>query len=221
MQPARQRTERESRGQSTGQDIRARGIGALAEDLEGLAQYRGDSEEPASQRRMLRVIAEDLDDAVRVQEMPASLPEDLQVLAARSHIERLVDRQPGSVQGQDDGHRRENAAEDRQSPGTPSRSDRATGRRPITCRGNRQKRQTPVVLDDHARCVRASTRGVQAGRPEERPSAGELIIAADRGVRMRRGVVAPDSVLRVRCRLAFFRTAQDVSRRSIRPVRAG
>ncbi len=89
-------------------------------------------------------------------------------------------------------------------PGLQPGSDRATGRRRHHSPWEFPKRRAPVVRDDPARCVLPCTCGVQAGRPEERPAVGELIIAADRDVKkMCRGVVAPDSVLRVRCRLAF------------------
>ena len=98
---AHQGGERQRRGQPARQHIVASRVRPLPEHLERLAQDRGDSQQPTAQRRMFGVVSKDPIDHGGVEEMPTSGSQDFEIGPAGPHIERFVDRQPGSIQRQD------------------------------------------------------------------------------------------------------------------------
>ena len=101
---ADQDREGRGRGQPRRDDVEPDRVGAAQqEDLERLAQGRGEPQQPAPQRGMLGVVGEDRVDDLPVEEPPPLARQGRDVGPAGPHVERLVDRDAGAAQREDDG----------------------------------------------------------------------------------------------------------------------
>ena len=151
---ADQDRERQGRRKPAGHDVSPDRVGASQHRISnGSAERRGQSEQPAAQRRVLGVVAEDRVDDLAVEEVPAPARSVADVVPPRPHVERLVDRQAGVGQGQDDRQAR---------PGPPAPGPAGRRSRTVVKRG----------VGSSDRCFESGNRSRRAGHrclsPESR-----------------------------------------------------
>ena len=101
--------KRQSGGKPAREHVKPRGVGSKKHDLKRLPQARGQAQQPASQRGVLRIVTEDSLDETPLEEPPAPSLQGGNVGAAGTHVQGFVNGQSRITQGQQDrqaGHRR-------------------------------------------------------------------------------------------------------------------
>ncbi len=98
---ADQDRERRRGGEPPREDIESDRVSPPEEDFERLTQGRGNPEQPASERWMLGIVAEDGGHHLAIEEMPTPVAEGCDIDPTGPDVERLVDRQSRIGQGQE------------------------------------------------------------------------------------------------------------------------